>query len=195
MANGPKIDLTDLSAPHGFNINPDVKLKVGHLNKIKIGDTQLKTDLEVPDPEDTSKMKKVVGVLTSIVWTGDRSEPIFFEGYTSASNRIEIKKLLWEKMPKINCKLDWVAYEYDTIADPPKYFKCFYSDKELETTVVKDASGEALLSIEESPSAVVSTPEVYGFTFYVTSESKKQEIKVDLSSTAKTVQEWGITSK
>lgn len=63
------------SISQGYNFQKDVQTLVGHLVKLKIGDTEITADTDLTDPADNTKSVTVVGPISYIQWQGGMQMP------------------------------------------------------------------------------------------------------------------------
>jgi len=177
----------------GFNFDKTVQSYVGHINSMKIGDTELEADLAVTDPTDLSGDKiKVVGVISDIGWEGGFAQGVMVSAQIGNANQKAVTLLQHADLS--NTAVVWVFTIYAYDPDVKKYYKCFHANEtELNGLVEKDASGGLGLSIDPDPSTEVISPMNFAFDIGIMPEDTEQEIHVAVSDTDKFVKNWGVT--
>ncbi len=188
--------MADLSYPcdvtQGFNFQKDVQTTVGHLNSIKVGDTELDVDLAVTDPTDLAGDKvKVAGVIADIYWNGGYAEPISITAQISNANQKAIALLLHSDLSNTAVEFAFTSYAYDP--EPKKYYKCFHSNDEALKGLVEKSGGELRLNLDTDPSQEVVSPLNFSLSIGIMPEDTEQDTHVAISDTDKFVKNWGVT--
>ena len=176
-----------------FNFDKTMQSKVGHINSMKIGDTELDVDLAVTDPTDLAGDKvKVVGVISGIGWEGGFAQSIVISAQIGNANQKAVTLLRHADLSNTAVEFKFTTYDYDP--DAKKYYKCFHANDEvLKGLVEKDASGSLGLSIDPDQSTEVMSPMNFFFDIGIMPEDTEQEIHVAVSDTDKFVKPWGVT--
>ncbi len=177
----------------GFNFDKTVQSIVGHINSMKIGDTELDVDLAITDPTDLAGDKiKVVGVMSGIAWQGGFAQPIQISAQIGNANQKAITLLQHADLSNTAVEFIFTTYAYDP--DAKVYYKCFHAnDTALKGLVEKDAGGGLGLSIDSDQSTEVMSPLNFFFDIGIMPEDTEQEIHVAVSNTDKFVKNWGVT--
>lgn len=186
--------MADYSFPcdvvQGFNFNPDVQTKVGHIETIDIAERgELVSDLEVDNPLDRSKIK-VFGIVSDIYWSGGITDPIQFSCQVSVTNKKSLQKMVRLDMSNTNVKFKFTIYSYDP--DNKKYFTAYWSEAEL-LGLIEKMGGDLNINIDEDAGYEVQSPENYAFSLGVAPvDDQAQEVHFAVSETDKMVKQWGI---
>jgi hypothetical protein len=178
------------SVGQGFNFQKDEQHMVGHLVSCKIGDTELKADLNVTDPEDTASRVKVFGVMSGIYWNGGLAEAVQLACQVSNDNKVEIATLTHKSLSNTEVVMKFNVYDYDP--DEKVYYKCFHTKDAELTGLIEKSGGDLNLGIDTDQSAEVMSPKNFAFSLSVMPEDIAQEIHVAVSSTGKFVKAWGV---
>jgi hypothetical protein len=180
------------SVSQGFNFKKDEQMKVGHLNYLKIGDTVVESDFEVTDPEDITKTKKVVGVMSNIAWAGGYAQPIIVDAQVSNRNKITIYDLTLKSLSNTSVEFSFDTYDYDPAEK--KYFKCFHTDGKILNALTLKSGGNLVLRIATDASGEIESPKNFSFTLGAlpAEQSAAQQIYIATSVNNKTVRRWGV---
>ncbi len=180
------------SIDQGFNFHPDAQDYVGHLTTLKIGGVEIKANLEVTNPaESTGDNVPVVGVLSDIFWGGGFAEGINFSAQVNVNNKTELAKLQHSDLSNTEVTFSFNVYAYDQAAK--KFYLAFHSNEtDLEGLVEKHGS-ELNFNIEMDPSPEVANPLNFTLTLGVMPKELAQEVHVAVSDTDKFVKQWGVT--
>jgi hypothetical protein len=187
-------DLTyQCDVTQGFNFDKTMQSIVGHINSMKIGDTELDADLGITDPTDLAGDKiKVVGILSGIGWQGGFAQGINISAQIGNKNQKAITLLQHADLSNTAVEFKFTTYAYDP--EKKVYYKCFHAnDTVLKGLVEKDASGGLGLSIDPDQSTEVMSPMNFFFDIGIMPEDTEQEIHVAVSDTDKFVKKWGVT--
>lgn len=114
------------SVAQGFSFQKDSQEQIGHINYLKIGDTELKSDLNVTDPLNVKNSVKVFGIASGIHWAGGYSEPVTFSCQVSVDNKNKLATLRHKSMANTKVEFQFDIYDYGPKAK--KYYKCFHSN-------------------------------------------------------------------
>ncbi|MEW5804190.1 MAG: hypothetical protein AB1847_19005 [bacterium] len=181
------------SVSQGFNFEKDQQPLVGHINTLKIGDQELKSDLQLTDPLDVSKVPllTVFGVVNSIYWAGGYSDPVQFSCQVSTANKNLLATLQHKKLSNTEVIFSFTIYDYDPTAK--KYYKCFHTDgKPLEGLIYK-SGGSLAMNMYTEQSMEVPSPKNYTFALGVMPKDKDDmAIQVAISETDKFAKKWGV---
>lgn len=178
------------SVSQGFDFQKDSQELIGHLNYLKIGDTEMASDLNVTDPIDISSYVKVAGVMSSIYWNGGYAEPITLSAQVSTDNKNKLASLLHNSMANTDVEFQFTVYDYD-----PKtkaYFKAFHTNGVKLKGLVLKQGGELAMNISMDLSSEVVWPKNYTFQLGVMPQDQAMEIHLAFSSTDKLVKPWGV---
>jgi hypothetical protein len=178
------------SVSQGFDFQKDVQEIVGFINYIKIGDTELVSDLNVTDPTDFAKLIKVTGVLSSALWSGGYAEPLYFSMQVSTDNKNTLADLTHKSMSNTNVVFAFTVYDYD-----PKnktYFRCFYTDSVNLQGLILKQGGDLAIAIDMDQSMEVISPKNYTFRIGIMPQNLNQEIHINVSRDQGIVKRWGI---
>jgi hypothetical protein len=179
------------SVRQGFNFEKDAQILVGHIVYLKIGDSELKADLNVTDPEDVSKTIKVVGVTSSIFWQGGYADPVQFSCQVSTDNKNTMATLQHKSMSNTEVLFKFTTYDYDPKAK--KYFKCFHSGDDQLKGLIQKSGGELAMQIDMDQSMEVVSPKNYAFSLGVMPQDSQQAIQLAVSTDAKFAKQWGVS--
>jgi hypothetical protein len=178
------------SVTQGFNFEKDSQEIVGHINYLKIGDTEIKADLNVTNPEDISKTVKVVGVASDIYWNGGYADPVQFGCQVATENKNLLATLTHKSMANTEVLLTFTIYDYDP--KEKKFFKCFHTnDEKLECLVLKEG-GELALRIDADQSMEIVSPKNYSFTLSAMPQDLEMAIHVAVSCEGKFAKKFGV---
>jgi hypothetical protein len=178
------------SVRQGFNFEKDTQTLVGHLTKLKIGETDLAQDLAVTNPTDSANPVKVVGVISQISWEGGYTDPVILSAQISNENKKTVAVMVHTNLvnTEIDCTFD--IYDYDPKAKV--YYKCFHTDgKDLKGLIMK-RGGELSLMIDSDEGREVPSPLNYGFYLGFMPQDTDQAIQVAVSNTDKFAKKWGV---
>lgn len=176
----------------GFNFEKDSQNMVGHINSLKIGDTELASDLAVTDPEAVSgDPVKVFGIAQSIFWQGGYSDPVQLTCQISTENKKTLATMVHQTLSNTTVGLSFTVYDYDP--DEKKYYKCFHTDGQVLECLVQKSGGELIMSLDMDQAQEVVSPKNYTFQLGAMPEDKEQAIHVAVSVSDKFVKKFGIT--
>jgi hypothetical protein len=181
----------DCSVSQGFNFQKDSQDIVGHINYLKIGDTEMAADLNVTDPMNIANYVKVFGIASGIHWNGGYAEPVTFGCQVSVENKNKLATLQHKSMANTAVELQFTVYDYDPKAKA--YFQCFHSNAVKVKGLVLKRGGELAMDIAMDQSMEVVSPKNHTFQMSVMPQDKAQEIHLAFSSTDKIVKPWGVT--
>jgi hypothetical protein len=178
------------SVSQGFNFQKDQQILVGHIVSCKVGNDQFDADLNVADPEDSSKTVKAFGVVSSIYWNGGYAEPVQFSCQVSNANKVKIATLTHKSLANTEVLFKFNIYDYDP--KEKKYYKCFHAnDTELKGLVLK-SGGELAMAIDMDQSMEVVSPKNFAFSLGVMPQDLNMEIHLATSLSDKFVKKWGV---
>jgi hypothetical protein len=174
----------------GFNFEKDSQELIGHINYLKIGDIEMKSDLNVTDPANIKNSVKVFGIASGIHWNGGYAEPVTFACQVSVENKNKLATLQHKAMANTKVEFQFDIYDYDPKAK--KYYKCFHSNgKKLKGLVLKQG-GELAMNIAMDQSSEVVSPKNHTLQLGVMPQDQAQEIHLAFSTTNKLVKAWGV---
>lgn len=178
------------SVSQGFNFQKDEQILIGHINSLKIGETELKSDLNVTDPEDVNKTIKVFGVASNIFWNGGYADPVEFNCQVSTNNKNLLTTLQHKSMSNTEVELVFTIYDYDP--KDKKYFKCFHSNDTKLKGLVQKSGGQLAMNIDMDQSMEVVSPKNYNFSLGVMPQDQEMAIHLAVSVTDKFAKKWGV---
>ncbi len=178
------------SVGQGFNFQKDEQVLVGHIVYLKIGESELKADLNVTNPEDVSKLVKVVGIVSQMSWEGGYAEPIQFNCQVSTDNKNTLATLTHKDMSNTEVLFKFAVFDYDPKAK--KYFKCFHSGDEQLKGLVQKSGGDLAMYIDMDQSMEVASPKNYSFSLGIMPQDKNMAIQMAVSTDAKFAKKWGV---
>jgi len=178
------------SVSQGFNFEKDRQDIVGHINYLKIGDTEIKADLNVTNPEDISSTVKVVGVASSLYWNGGYADPVQFSCQVGTDNKNLLTTLQHKSLANTEVLLTFTIYEYDPKAK--KFFKCFHTgDANLECLIYK-SGGNLALQIDADQSMEIVSPKNFLFNLGVMPSDIDMAIQMAVSVSDKFAKKFGV---
>jgi len=178
------------SVSQGFNFQKDEQILVGHINSIKIGETELKSDLNITDPEDVAKLIKVFGIVSSIYWNGGYADEVQLSCQVSTDNKNLLAALQHKSMSNTEVELVFTIYDYDP--KNKKYYKCFHANDTKLKGLVQKSGGELTMQMDMDQGEEVMSPKNYGFNLGVMPQDLNMEIHLAFSVTDKFVKKWGV---
>lgn len=175
----------------GFNFQKDVQTVVGHINSMKISDKDdLKSDLNVTDPENVADVVKVFGIVSDIYWAGGYADPLQLSCQVSTDNKNVLATLQHKSMANTEVELVFTIYDYDP--KEKKYFKCFHTNGEKLLGLIFKSGGELAMNIEMDQSMEIVSPRNYSFQLGTMPQDKDQQIHLAVSLSGKFVKKWGV---
>jgi len=178
------------SASQGFNFQKDEQVIIGHLVSCKIGDTALKSDIEVTDPENNSSAVKVVGVMTGIFWKGGYADPVQLSCQVSTNNKNTIATMTHKSMSNTAVTFKFNIYDYDP--KQKKYYKCFHSNNADLDGLIQKSGGQLAIAIDMDASSEVVSPKNFSFNLGVMPMDKDMQIHLAVSVSDKFAKKWGV---
>lgn len=178
------------SVEQGFNYQKDAQVLVGHITYLKIGDQELKADLEVTDPENNANLVKVVGVANFVGWNGGYAEPVQFACQVSNANKVSVATLTHKSLSNTEVLFKFNIYDFDP--GEKKYFKCFHSGDVQLKGLVQKAGGSLEISIANDQSMEVVSPKNFTLQMGVMPQEVAQSIMMATSVSQKFVKKWGV---
>jgi hypothetical protein len=178
------------SVSQGFNFQKDEQILVGHIVSCKVGETEFDADLNISNPEATSELVKVFGVVSGIYWNGGYADPVQFSCQVSNANKVKISTLTHKDLANTEVLFKFNIYDYDP--KEKKYYKCFHTnDTDLEGLVEK-SGGELSMAIDMDQSMEVVSPKNFNFNLGVMPQDRDMAIHVAVSVSDKFVKKWGV---
>jgi len=178
------------SVSQGFNFQKDSQEVVGHINYLKIGDTELKADIGVTDPEDISKTVKVVGVASSIYWNGGYADPLQFSCQVATDNKNLLAALQHKSLANTEVLLEFCIYDYDPKAK--KFFKCLHTNDERLQCLVMKSGGQLEMQIDMDQSMEIVSPKNYTFNLGAMPQDVDMAIHLAVSCDGKFAKKFGV---
>jgi len=178
------------SVSQGFNFQKDAKTIVGHINFLKVGDTEMDSDLDVTDPMNVPKKVKVFGVASNISWNGGYADPISFSAQVSVPNMSKLATLQHKSMANTEVMVQFTFYAYDPATK--KYFMTFHTKAAKLSGLVLKRGGELAMNIATAQSYEVVSPKNHTFTLGVMPQPQAMQLYVATSPTSMTIRPWGV---
>ncbi|MGD8435986.1 MAG: hypothetical protein PVI73_17830 [Syntrophobacterales bacterium] len=178
------------SVTQGFNFEKDSQEILGHINYLKIGDTEIKADLNVTNPEDIAKTVKVVGVASGIYWNGGYADPIQFSCQVATENKNLLSTLVHKSMANTEVLLTFTIYDYDP--KEKKFYKCFHTNDEKLKCLVEKSGGELAMTIDTDQSMEIVSPKNYTFSLGAMPQDEEMAIHVAVSVDGKFAKKFGV---
>jgi hypothetical protein len=178
------------SVTQGFNFEKDAQQIVGHINYLKIGDTEIKADINVTNPEDIAKTVKVVGVASDIFWNGGYADPIQFSCQVATENKNLISTLVHKTMANTEVNLTFTIYDYDP--KEKKFFKCFHTGDEKLECLINKAGGELEMEMATDESMEIVSPKNFTFNLGVMPQDLEMAIHIAVSIEGKFAKKFGV---
>lgn len=179
------------SVSQGFNFQKDSQEQIGHINSLKIGDTEMASDLNVTDPMNIANYVKVFGVASGIHWNGGYAEPVTFSAQVSVPNKNKLATLQHKSMANTEVEISFTIYDYDPKAK--KYYKCFHTNGAKLKGLVLKQGGELAMNIAMDQSSEVVSPKNHTFQLGVMPQDTAMEIHLAFSAKDLLVKPWGVT--
>ena len=187
-----EVKYPDLDITQAFNYAKDVQNAVGHLTKLKIGDTELSADLTFTKPTDDLTYS-VVGAIATIEWAGGHGDPMKLDLLVTTKNKQKIATLLHKELSKTDVLIQFKVYEYDPVAKVWYISFMAASNAVLEGLLLKD-SGKLDLTIPETkPNDTIKSPENWKIHIGVAPWPKQQDLQYATANGQNVVKKWGIT--
>jgi hypothetical protein len=178
------------SVTQGFNFEKDAQQIVGHINYLKIGDQEIKADINVTNPEDIAKTVKVVGVASDIFWAGGYADPIQFSCQVATENKNLISTLVHKTMANTEALLTFTIYDYDPMAK--KFFKCFHTNDEKLNCLINKAGGELEMEMATDESMEIVSPKNFQLNLGVMPQAEEMSLHVSVSVDGKFAKKFGV---
>lgn len=179
------------SVSQGFNFQKDAQDIVGHINVLKIGDTELSSDLNVSDPMNAARYVKVFGVASSIHWKGGYADPVQFSAQVSVDNKNKLATLLHKSMSNTEVVLQFTFYDWDP--KTKSYYQAFHTNAMKVKGLVLKQGGALAMSIDMNQSMEVVSPKNHTFTLGVMPQDTDMQLHLAVSTSDKFVKKWGIS--
>lgn len=180
------------SVSQGFNFQKDAQDIIGHINSLKIGDTELDSDLNVTDPMHIANYVKVFGVASSIHWRGGYAEPVQFSAQVSVGNKNKLATLQHKSMANTEVEVRFTFYDWDP--KTKSYYQAFHTDTVKVKGLVLKQGGALMMNIDMNQSTEVVSPKNHTFTLGVMPQDTAMELFLAFSSTDKLTKRWGIAA-
>jgi len=181
------------SVSQGFNFEKDQQPLVGHINSLKIGTQDLKSDLSVANPEDVIKMVSVFGVISSLYWGGGYSDPVQFGCQVSTPNKNLLATLVHKSLSNTEVVFAFTVYDYDP--SQKKYYKCFHTGDAKLNGLIYKSGGSLAMNMCTDQSMEVPSPKNYAFSLGVMPQDKDMAIQLAISVNDKFAKKWGVEVK
>jgi hypothetical protein len=178
------------SVQQGFNFAKDEQVLVGYITYLKIADTELAADLNVPNPTNPTKMQKVVAVVSNVFWGGGYAEPLQFAARIGTDNKNIVSTLTHKSLANTEVEISFSIYDYDP--KEKKYFACFHSNNIKLKGLVYKTGGELALQVDMDQSMEVQSPRNYALSIGIMPQDIAQEIFMAFSVSDKLVKKWGV---
>jgi len=174
----------------GFNFQKDQQVAVGHLVACKIGDTEFDADLNVSDPEDSSKLIKVFGIISGIFWNGGYADPLQISCQISNTNKVKVATLTHKSLENTEVVFKFNIYDFDP--KEKQYYKCFHANDTDLNGLVEKTGGDLNLQIDMDASMEVQSPLNFNLNMGIVPQEGNMEIHVAISTSDKFVKKWGV---
>lgn len=178
------------SVSQGFNFPKDAQDVIGHINFLKIGDTEMASDINVTDPMNSANYVKVFGVASNIFWKGGYADPVQFSAQVSVDNKNKLATLQHKSMANTEVELQFTFYDYD--AKQKKYYKAFHTNAVKVKGLVLKTGGSLALNIAMDQGKEVVSPKNHAFTLGVMPQDASTQFFLAFSSTDKFTKQGGI---
>lgn len=180
-----------LDVRQGFNYSKLKQVRCGYIQKLKIGDNELKADLSLKNILDPETTIQVVGVLRQTEWERNKANPLILDFQITATNR-QIVQALMCNMVKTDVVLQFAAFEFDPNAGG--YYESFHSDnKEIAGILQQLDGGHLAIGIQDDPSHEVAIPMNYHMRIGINPKpNEEQFIHLSTGETKKVAKGWGI---
>ncbi len=183
------------SLMQGFNFKPDIQDMCGYVTLLSIGGTTITADLgNIKTPTDSATMQTVVGVIQSVYWSGQQTDPIHLDFNVSINNQVLIQTMTYGQMPTTNVSVEFTVYKFDPANGQKVFYQAFFSSSALSAIIHKHGQDLALnVAVENDPT--VPIPLNYLCRLVIDPvENSAQVIQTAQSNTAKSTKPWGVTN-
>lgn len=181
------------SVSQGFNFQKDEQILIGHINALKIGETDLKSDLSVTNPEDDTKLVEVFGIVGSIYWAGGYADPVQFNCQVSSANKNTLAQFQHMSLKNTEVIFSYTIYDYDPVKK--MYFKCFHTGTDKLNGLIHKSGGSLAMNIDMEQSMEIVSPKNYTFSLGVMPQDKDMAIQLAISVSDKFAKKWGVEVK
>jgi hypothetical protein len=178
------------SVTQGFNFQKDSRDIIGHINYLKIGDTEMDSDLNVTDPENIANYVKVFGVASNIHWKGGYADPVQFSAQVSVPNKNRLATLQHKSMANTEVELRFTFYDWDP--KQKKYYQAFHTNAVKVKGLVLKSGGSLAMNIDMNQSMEVVSPKNHTFTVGVMPADAAQQLYLAVSVSDKFTKAWGV---
>ncbi len=175
------------SPQQGFHFQGDEDYRVGHLEYLKIGNTELNSDITVTDPEGGDK--SIVGVITRMAWDGNADDSMHSSSRVSRANKDTLSTLQHQVLEDTSVEFGFSIYEYDQ--EEEKYYKAFYTGGNTLEGDLDTRGGELQLHVELEASRDIEDPSNFDFYVGVAPGGRTQDIHHGVSASDKFTSSWG----
>lgn len=179
------------SVSQGFNFQKDAHDIIGHINYLKIGDTEMASDLNVTDPMNIRNYVKVFGVASGIYWKGGYAEPVQFSSQVSVDNKNKLYTLQHKSMANTEVTLQFTFYDWDPKAKA--YYQAFHTNAVKVKGLVLKQGSALVMNIDMNQSTEVVSPKNHTFTLGVMPQDTDMQLHLAFSSTDKLIKQWGVS--
>jgi hypothetical protein len=174
----------------GYNYKKDKQTPVGFLTKITIGGTALTADQTCKDPTNPTSDLKVVAVLSGVLWETGVTDPTYFSGQISATNRQNVALMVINSLTKIDVVYQFSVYDYDPVAK--KYFLAFQSNSTDMNGLIEKRGDDLNLSVADDAGTEVQSPENYAFQIGIKPQPSAQTLHIATADQKVVVKSWGL---
>lgn len=178
------------SISQGYNFQKDVQTMVGHLVKLKIGDTEITADTDLTDPADNTKSVTVVGPISYIQWQGGYADAVHVNANLTTTNQKTIALLTHTTLTNTLVEFQYDIYAFDQVAKV--YYKAFHTDSSDIKGIILKQGGALALHIGTDPEMEVPSPLNYALSISIMPQEEAQAIQVAVSNTDKFSKAWGV---
>ncbi len=177
------------SLRQAFNFEKDSQVLVGHLTKLKIGDTEFAVDTELTIPTDFSK-KKIVAPISNISWEGGYADPIYIGCNVSTANQKTAALLTHTNLSKTDTVFQFNVYAFDPTNKV--YYLAFHSNETDMNGLIMKQGGELALAIDSDQHREVESPKNYTMQIAIMPQETAQALQFAVSNTDKFSKQWGV---
>ena len=174
----------------GYNYKRDKQTPVGFITRLQIGDSIIHADQTCKDPTQPSHDLKVVAVLSGVQWDTGLTDPLYFTGQISVSNRQTVALMTINPVIQVEVILQFAIYDYDPMAKT--CFLAFSSNGTDVKGLLEKRGDDINLSVFDEPASEVQSPENYAFQMGVVPVPAPQTLLIATADQRQVVKSWGL---
>ncbi|RME71446.1 MAG: hypothetical protein D6776_10195 [Planctomycetota bacterium] len=182
----------DCDLVQGYNLQRDAQCTLGYITHLQIGERKFDVDQSVTKPSENHPRTKVVGVMSNFEWEGGYASPFRITANVSTKNKQYITDLIHDGLSNTAVEVQIEIWDYDPIANPPKYFKSFSSPAVLKGLVLRE-NNELKLTVSDKPGEDVPSPQNYEMQLDVMPIEQDQDVTIATGVMKTRVKQWGVT--